>query len=59
MCGPNLDVFVHEGVTYVDAKDDTGNRTIYRIKGDKAETICKFCGRLIYDVEDFVKESDE
>jgi uncharacterized protein len=59
VCGPNLDVFVHEGVTYVDAQDDVGNRTIYLIKGEKAEKICKFRGRLIYDVVDFVKKSEE
>jgi hypothetical protein len=58
-CDSSMDVFVHEGITYVDWQLNTGNRTIYRIKGDKAETICEFRGRLIYDVEDFVKESEE
>jgi hypothetical protein len=58
-CDSEMDVFVHEGIAYVDAKGDTGNRQIFRIKGDKAETICEFRGRLIYDVEDFVKESEE
>jgi uncharacterized protein YecT (DUF1311 family) len=58
VCGPNLDVFVHKGVTYVDAQDDVGNRTIYRIKGDKIETICQFRGHRIYDVVDVVEESE-
>ena len=32
---------------------------IYLIKGDKAETICEFRGRLIYDVDYAVKKSKE
>lgn len=59
LCDSNMDVFVHEGVTYVDLQDQDGNRTIYLIKGDKAETICEFRGRLIYDVDYAVKKSKE
>jgi uncharacterized protein len=58
-CGPDLDVFVHGGTTYVDAQGHDGDRTIYRIKGDKAEKICEFHGRLIHDLDDAIKESEE
>jgi uncharacterized protein len=58
-CDSRRDVFVHEGIAYVDVQGDTGNRSIYLIKGEKAEKICEFCGHLIYDVADFVKESKE
>jgi len=49
-CGPNLDVFVLDGVAYVDAQAGVGNRTIFKIKGDKAEIICAFRGWLIHNV---------
>jgi len=58
-CDWNMFVFVHDGIAYVDAHGDAGDRSIYRIKGDKGETICEFSGRLIYDVVDVVKESEE
>jgi hypothetical protein len=57
VCDWGMDVFVHEGVTYVDAQDDTGNRKIYLIKGDKVDMICEFRGRLVYDVVDVAEES--
>ncbi len=58
VCDSKMDVFVHEGIAYVDVQDDSGNRQIYRITGDKAETICEFRGRLIHDVVD-VQELEE
>ncbi|MFA6283391.1 MAG: hypothetical protein WC633_04560 [Desulfurivibrionaceae bacterium] len=43
-CGPNMKMFTHGGTSYLDASG-AGNRTIYRINGEEAETICEFTGR--------------
>ncbi|MEQ1532634.1 MAG: lysozyme inhibitor LprI family protein [Sideroxydans sp.] len=49
-CGPSLDMLIHDGTTYIDAIEndiafadplDKGGHTIYLIKLDKAEVICK------------------
>ncbi|AFM24862.1 lysozyme inhibitor LprI family protein [Desulfomonile tiedjei] len=58
-CDSNMDVFVYEGIAYVDLQDDSGNRQIYRIRGEKIETICEFSGHLLYDVVDVVEKSEE
>lgn len=59
LCGSHVDVFVHDGTTYLDLQDDWGIRQIYRITGDKSETICEFRSHLLYDVVDVMQESDE
>ncbi len=51
--GPDMSVFVYDGVTYLDAQGREGDRMIYRINTDKAETICEFHGQVInYDTRD-------
>jgi uncharacterized protein len=51
-CIRNLDILLHSDATYIDALAWTRNRTIHRIKGNKAEMVCEFPGRLINEVVD-------
>lgn len=41
-CGPSLEVLVHDGRAYVEARRSLRDRAIYRIEGLKAEKICEF-----------------
>jgi hypothetical protein len=52
---PDMSVFIHEGVTYLDTSVKDRDRKIYRINGSKVETVCEFSKRKI----NFVKGEEE
>lgn len=47
-CGPTLNVFVHDGVSYVDEMQDD-NHKIYRIKKNAVETVCESRSRITFE----------
>jgi hypothetical protein len=49
-CAHNLEVYTLDGQTYVDADSEDGNRTLYQVNQDQAAVVCRFTGRLTYDV---------
>ena len=50
-CNVDQNVFVYDGVAYVDEESDDGSREILLIKNGKGERICSFQGRFLFDVE--------
>lgn len=56
-CSRNLEIFIHGGVTYVGIQSWTSENTVYRIKGNLADTVCEFPGRVINEVLDADQEA--
>lgn len=56
-CSRNLEIFVHRGVTYVGIQSSTSEHTVYRIKGNLADNVCEFPGRVINEVLDADQEA--
>jgi uncharacterized protein len=50
VCGAKQHIFVFGKQTYLDSSFEDGNRYIYLIKGNKAETACQYSGRILVDV---------
>lgn len=49
-CDSVLEVGMHEGVAYVDAKNSAGDRTLYRIDSRRVTNVCEFRAVPDYDV---------
>ncbi|MDH2915515.1 MAG: lysozyme inhibitor LprI family protein [Gallionella sp.] len=50
-CDIDQRVFVHGGLTYIDEQSSDESRTILLIKDGKGDAVCRFNGRLLFDVE--------
>ncbi len=56
-CSRNLEIFVHGDVTYVGIQSWAPDYTVYRIKGNLADTVCEFPGRVVNEVVDADQEA--
>jgi hypothetical protein len=50
MCESNMNTFVYSGRAYIDVQVKDSDRSIYQVRGNKIETVCKFVRHTITDV---------
>lgn len=46
-CGLFQNAFIYKGVTYIDQREESGNRAIFLIRKNRLKIICSFKGRII------------
>lgn len=50
MCDSDMNTFVYSGRAYIDVQVKGSDRSIYQVRGNKVETVCKFVRHTITDV---------